>query len=517
MNPRIVYLPLDERPCNYDYPQTVARIGGAEITVPPMEIMGNYKIPADTEALWEWLLRESRSASHAVVSMDLLCYGGIVPSRLHHSTAEECARRANRLGELKGQNPGLRVYAFQLITRAPARNGSGEEPDYYEHHGYDIFRYGVISDKENSGAAAPSELSEKEDILRRVPGNFLEDFLARREINFLTNTGTIDLASRGIIDHLVIPLDDCAEYGFAPAERRRLALKAAELVMLSKISMYPGADEMGCTLIARALCDTANVSPKFWVEYSSNTGKLTIPPYEDRTIGETVPHHIRTAGASSAKHPGEADIALMVNPPTAFSNRIKFELDRRKLYMEPERNLPAFMDRIKDFLAAGSVCAVADCAVPDGADQCLMVFLKEQNLLGAIHGYSGWNTSSNAMGTAVAHAAAVCIARKQGSFTGAVQELSDKFRFSRYIEDWGYMTQVRQDIIDLINTGDFGPSVTVRDLDGKGAAIAEEATRRLRAFAGENFAAVPWDISAEMPWNRMFEIRLTLTRTDGPR
>lgn len=506
---KIIYLPLDERPCNYIYPQYIAEIGGTSMLVPPYELLGRFKAAANVDGLWSWLFQEAADVSHVVMSMDLMCYGGIVPSRLHHLSREVCGERLNRLEELKRKHPQLQIYAFSLITRAPARNGSGEEPDYYEQYGFDLFRYGVLTDKETFGITE-KEAEEKRQILSRVPEEALNDFIQRRAVNLDSNMRLIELAAAGIIDHLTIPLDDCAEYGFASSERRRLAEKAASLGVLSKIAMYPGADEMGCIMVARALCAKSGLEPRVWVDYSSNTGKLTIPLYEDRTIGETVPHHVKNAGGFIAASPQEADIALMINPPTAFSNRIYFELDRRGLYLEPERNFPSFIDRARGYMTAGLITAIADCAIPNGADQCLMYFLHEQNLLNAITAFSGWNTSSNAMGTALAHAIAYFCAQKSGRLDEKTQKTSDKFRLMRYIEDWAYMTNIRQDIKDLIEQKAYGENVGMLNLNNEADKISAEVTYRLKEFTKKYFGEIPYEITATMPWNRMFEIDLRL-------
>ena len=48
---KIVLLPLDERPCNYIYPQRIFNNGDIKITVPDMSIMGDKKTPADHEGI----------------------------------------------------------------------------------------------------------------------------------------------------------------------------------------------------------------------------------------------------------------------------------------------------------------------------------------------------------------------------------------------------------------------------------------------------------------------------------
>ena len=90
---KIVFLPLDERPCNYLYPDYIGKISGSDVVLVPRKLMGNFKQPADIEGIWEWTKNETTDADVLIVSMDLFLYGGIVPSRLHHFSEEVCAGR----------------------------------------------------------------------------------------------------------------------------------------------------------------------------------------------------------------------------------------------------------------------------------------------------------------------------------------------------------------------------------------------------------------------------------------
>ena len=79
---KILMLPLDERPCNYLYPQLMPE-AGYQLLLPPREIMGDKKRAGDFEKISEWLLQNVGSADACILSLDTLIYGGIVPSRLH--------------------------------------------------------------------------------------------------------------------------------------------------------------------------------------------------------------------------------------------------------------------------------------------------------------------------------------------------------------------------------------------------------------------------------------------------
>ncbi len=222
---KMVYLPLDERPCNYRYPQQLAAMTDFELSAPDIRILGDKKRPADAETVAEWLTEEAGDADNLLVSVDMLVYGGIVPSRLHRLPKEQCLRRLRLLERLKERNPNLRIYAFSLIMRVPAYSGSEEEPDYYANFGRELFLYGWYKDKSAQEPLDPAERQQFETIRRSIPPSVLADYLHRRGVNAFVNETVVDMTASGIIDFLVIPLDDNAEYGFSPMEQRRLALK----------------------------------------------------------------------------------------------------------------------------------------------------------------------------------------------------------------------------------------------------------------------------------------------------
>ena len=49
---KIVFLPLDERPCNYLYPEYIGKISSQNVVFVPKNLLGNFKQPADIEGIW---------------------------------------------------------------------------------------------------------------------------------------------------------------------------------------------------------------------------------------------------------------------------------------------------------------------------------------------------------------------------------------------------------------------------------------------------------------------------------
>ena len=222
--PRILLLPLDERPCNFLYPALmVEKCTDVQLLLPPKELMGSKKRPAPFLLLAQWLGKNFSCCDYAVISIDMLVYGGIVPSRLHHQTTRECLDRLHLLADLRARYPQVKLFAFSLIMRAPCYNSADEEPDYYAEHGSSLFRVGVLRDKIQRNLATAEEKSELSGLEQSIPRSVLSDFCSRRSTNHAVNLQTIFLAEQGVLDFLTIPLDDCALLGWAAAERQQLA------------------------------------------------------------------------------------------------------------------------------------------------------------------------------------------------------------------------------------------------------------------------------------------------------
>ena len=110
---KIVYLPLDERPCNYDFPYfALEHSDSVSIIRPPMGLMGKKKTPADSDALADFIVHECRDADYLILALDTLLYGGIIPSRLHRLDTELLKERLGALRKIRLANPKVRISAF---------------------------------------------------------------------------------------------------------------------------------------------------------------------------------------------------------------------------------------------------------------------------------------------------------------------------------------------------------------------------------------------------------------------
>src|SRR5699024_3818371 len=284
---KIVYMPLDERPCNTIYPlEAVKTAKDIEVITPSIHILGRKKEPGNIKEIKNFLLEKANKVDAVVLSTEMLVYGGLVPSRLHHLQDTAIEEYKNTIYQLRKVNPDLKIYVSNLIVRTPRYSSNDEEPDYYGTYGEQIFNYGWLKDKFRRAVLNKDEEQQFKEIKNTIPEDILKDYETRRHFNVKVNKMNVDLLAEGVIDFLVIPQDDAAEYGYTAIDQREV-FKAFHSKKLQNVMIYPGADEVGFTLLARAYQEFHNMQLKIFPFYSSSYGQYIVPNYEDRPISET--------------------------------------------------------------------------------------------------------------------------------------------------------------------------------------------------------------------------------------
>ncbi|MFH0886692.1 MAG: DUF4127 family protein, partial [bacterium] len=114
----LLYLPLDDRPPNLIFPQHVAKTLGLDLLLPPRKLLGRYLDPGDRAALSAWLLENCKAADTAIISLDMLCYGGLVASRTTQVNYEDAMKMMEVIEELKSRSPHLEILLHSVIMRS---------------------------------------------------------------------------------------------------------------------------------------------------------------------------------------------------------------------------------------------------------------------------------------------------------------------------------------------------------------------------------------------------------------
>lgn len=503
---RLILLPLDERPVNTRYPRQLAAIAGATLLLPPSHLLPRLREQADTYGLSLWLAEQAAEVDAVLVSVDLLGYGGLIPSRISHDTSGEILARLDVLHQLRYSHPTLPIYAFNVITRISNADDNIEEPLYWDTYGTRLYRYSQLMHRARQfphDAVVQAELLAVRDA---IPTEIITDFTRRRLRNHLVNLHLLELLADEVLTLLVLSSDDTSEYGFGSQEKSWLQAWAERLELPeTRLLMYPGADEIGGVMLLRAL--TADQPPpRFYVDYAIEADRSVIAPYEDSPIYITVERQISALGGVQTEDERAADFIVAVNTPSRI--RREYDPTAPDFASEHARRTPAltaFVERVAAWLKAGRRVIMGDVAYPNGADPDLIDLLLSQIQVAQLAAYGGWNTAGNTLGTALAQGLAAAQAK-----TAAQQTAQQQFLLHRFIEDWGYQHLVRQQVRTWLEntsgTADITPPTE--------AAALSLMARELEALLPRlGSLSAGWRLTnLRLPWNRTFEIDFDLER-----
>lgn len=501
---RLALLPLDERPVNTRYPRLIAAIAGLDLRLPPPEALPRARQAADLDALHAWLSAQT-DLDGLVLSLEMLTSGGLIASRISDAPLEALLEGLKPLLSLRERHADLMLLGFNVITRIPDADNAFEEPAYWARYGRRLHRYSQLSHR----AAENPALTDELDALRaELPPAVRQDFTQRRLRNHLLNLRALDWAAQGIFDTLVISSDDTSAYGMGTQEKNWLQTWARRLELSDeRLLMYPGADEVGCVLLMRAIWrHQARPAPRFYLHYAIDADRERIAPYEDSAVHVTVTRQIQALGGEVVAQLDEADFIVAVNPPSAIGQ--EYDAEHRHFAAERERRAPyldAFVADIAAWVSAGRAVILGDVAYPNGSDPDLIAGLLAQVDVRRLAAYGAWNTAGNTLGTALAQGLAASLA-----ISPAQQEAQQRFLLHRFLEDWGYQHRLRPEI-----------RAWLQRVTGQAESDpAHEAETIQRIHAGLNdlmprlgALAEGWRVaSVRLPWQRTFEIDFELER-----
>lgn len=507
MNRKIVLLPVDARPVTRELPCQLAAIGGWTVEVPQESDLGFLKEPGDLKALHDWLGHAASEADGFVLSIDMLIYGGLVPSRINTESYEAVAARLEPLRQLKRLYPNKPIMAFSSTMRISNNYVNEEEKEYWADYGEELWAYSYHTHRFERTADEESN-REVERLKALIPAEILEDYTVTRERNFQVNRLLLTFVEGGTLDLLVFPQDDTAEYGLNIREQQQLGDEVAQRELFEQVLIYPGADEVAGTLVSRMILGLEQVpAPTFYPFFSGEKGALVPAMYEDRPLVESTKGQIAALGGCTVETAAEADMVLAVNVP----GKRQGDLALQKYLGEvdtADRNIGEWMTRLKRHLRLGRQVAVADLAYANGADEKLVPRLLSAVSISELSGFGAWNTAGNTLGTVVAQAAMVYLQ----SVKPQLEEKEWRRRLLeqlvlRLLEDYVYQSRVRQLVRKLGVEGHVSAETLLQEVE---AIFMPQAQSFLQRYLQEG--ECEW-IRVFLPWNRTFEIGLRLSVT----
>ncbi|MDR2746633.1 MAG: DUF4127 family protein [Treponema sp.] len=478
---RISLLPLDSRPCNTRFPLTLARIAGEKLMLPDRLFMDYFTRPAWLPYIDEWLLEAARKSEYLILSLDMLCYGGLIASR--GAGQAGAVSRLDIVPKLKALNPRLRIFAFSVIMRGSITTIDEKSRHYWE----------LINEYSRLKGLGDPRYRELES---RIPGELLDAYLGARKRNHLVNMGAVDLLNGNIIDCLILLQEDSSTGGIQQFEQKVLAERVT-VEMADRLFIHNGADEGAMLLLGRILNEKS--PPSIQWEFLNSGGKGMTAAYEDRPLIENLESQIRAAGM--IPRDGDSSLRLLIlSPKTAVQQNSQAQYGGTEDYTEVE--LDEMVSRIEAVLDAGKTAGLLDAAYANGGHLAFMQKIRERNLLGClrfrgvfprriIHAYAGWNTASNSLGTVLSQLSALLRSRQ----IGVSPEMNSVFTLERYLDDCLYQSMVRPRIEARLKA----EGRNVLNLGAAKNEVEGWIFKELKALAPE------LDFSFSLPWPRSFE------------
>ena len=491
----LVLLPADERPVHLRAPGMLADIAGASLRLPPLEILPHGRRPGDTAALATWLRTSCSQAAGAIVSVDGLCHGGLLPSRLSDDPLDTVLARLEGLRGLRRSHPELDLDAYAVVTRLPDLDDATEEPAYWARHGRALARW--------SRALHRGDGEELDAARSELPSEVREDVARRRLRNHTLLLATLALAAEGALDRLVLSADDTAPSGLPALEATWLDHWVAALGAPGRIERYAGADEIAGVRVARALRGAVE-RPR--IALLDEPGLDRTAPYEAVPIRATARSQIAAVGAQEVADPRAAEVVLVVLPPEPQGD---WALAPPAPDARRDHRHRTIADRVADLVDAGAWVALADTAFPNGGSPALVARLAERGVLASLGAYAGWNTAGNTIGSALAQA----VVGRGRAGPGSAHE---RLLVHRLVEDVGYMVHVRTAVREERRSA--GQAVEPSNPEEVAALSAWIGTRLARELDHLGALGERWQLAEDrtrLVWSGTFACDLEVVPVDG--
>ncbi|CAN0095422.1 unnamed protein product, partial [Phaeothamnion confervicola] len=365
-------------------------MAGVDLDVPPPELLGRFLEPGNPDGLLEWY--RERASQRAIVSLDMVTFGGLVASRRSEPDLRTARGRLQAwISEVQGE-----VSVFQSVLRTAPTQTTTEE----------MRQAGLLVELSClTAGGAPAE--EIERVRSQLPEEAVARYLRTRERNHSLNQDAVAEARR--FEAVLLGIDDSKTMGWNVLEVAELAQGLSDNTFIA-----PGTDESAQLLLAR-LC---NPGREIEVHWSHPDLAAQVTRYEDRPLGLLLESQLAASGLVAVEQsPWQLWIYGRPGPQGEAEE-------------QTEQGPPAgFLESLSRALDSGARVVVADVAHANGGDIGLGRALAPR--FRELTGYSAWNTAGNTLGTALG---------VLGCATEAASPVQQAFLLERWLDDLCYQS-----------------------------------------------------------------------------
>ncbi len=496
---KILLIPLDDRPPCLQFPVRMGEIADAAVVTPPRALLGRFTEAGKPDEIIKWLGQQNlKSFDAAIISIDMLAYGGLVAMRVHQTDDRTALARLKFLRTLRRLAPQLKIYGSGVIMRL-APTGTGANEAYREN----LAKWAEIS-------ADPNLREETARLAAKIPAAALKDYRAARKRDLKINRETVELVKNNTLDYLILSQDDAKPKGVHIADRENLIALVKKLRLDSKIAVQPGADEVSMLLLARALTDKYDFHPSVKVVYSDDAAAAQLMPFEDRPLSRTAGFDIKAVGAVETADESSADLLFDIYTSrldktrgTRFARQIAVQLNARRQVI------------VADIDPKGDV---------QGGDAALTDALGSLALLPQLNSYASWNTAGNTIGTTLPQGVIFALAKARLSASPSAARIltaNHWFTFHRLLDDYYFHTVVRPSAKQFIAQNGWSAlrlsDAATAEVEQYSSSLLNGSLERIfKTYFGASSAALPANLRCrqpaaldfDLPWNRTFEAEI---------
>jgi len=507
----ILLVPLDSRPPCREFVVNGGKIIGREIVTPPTEYMDYYSMAGDTHAMRRWLAERMDGADAVILSIDQLLSGGLLAAREAHISHADIDALAAYLRTLHTAHPTVPLHAFYILPRAIPQDGI---EGWRERRA--LLSYARLLGR--AGEGLPVDAAEMERLRGAFPDDDLQKYLAHFEESTALAAMLIDLTEEGVLTRLVLGQDDGEEYSVGNLKKAELsALLTQKNIAPERTMIVHGADEIALSMLTRIAVDKLRAAggelPRVSLRYAGADMDGAVFPFMAVSNDVTAREKIAMLGAVYTEDSADSDLTLFISAGDSSADTLGTRASAAAA--------------IKAMLAAGTPVALVDLSRHFHAEETLLPILIEKNVpMNALTAYAGWNTASNAIGTALSEALLYHCAMQRAASNEereAYTYANLAFLTGRIAEDAFYLKETIDRVNNTLRIAGYRNTADLdltRNWRFANDLLANDLNRRIRSYESTAACRAPFrqgavqlrlvrsNSTAYYPWPRTFEVRL---------
>lgn len=473
---KIVFVPLDTRPVSLQNVEIIAKAGGKELLVPPMDALDDYKKKSNQDMIYNWLKGALKrpDVSAIIISTNQFISGGLIGSR-NYINDINYKESLERLKEIIGLSGDKRLFLISIMPQvSPVLY---QQDTIYVQNNANINYYNQIKK-----AISENDTKTLERLKLSMP-SYLFNYMSVIALEVLINEKMASDLKPNVT--LTIGLDDTTmksmlKYSYDD-------LKSA-IKDYKNVYMLHGADEISMMTVAKILNEENGLKPSYKIVYEESGDENSYLPFEGGTVKEITEEKIGYIGGVVSQ---DAKNIIYIHMHKNYKTGIKNVVSKYKI--------------------SGQNFGVADVAKTNGGDKDLVDEILKDKLITNVDAYSGWNTPSNTIGTVVAELSikSYIDTKKDKNALEDMQKYYYAFTFIRYADDYIYQSIVRDAMQNWAKSNGLNPDNLTNKSEAD-AVLREKMKPYLNTLMSiyDDCGIKIKGAYVEYPWNRMFEIKV---------